>query len=236
MAKRVTSDKLGIASSRNKRTFKDLLASRRHADHLSESSKGLLQEAVFQLVDHHQDINRLIKEASFGNRHQAVISDDDGVYDKANNNKETELSVAGCISALKSQSKNTGVPLHIGAANTCASKFCELLCTDTREDGKDILLSPEQQCSNLPLELLWRLHSASIMPLESFITVNLKKPNVIAKFTENLASVCELDCKENISVVKDILGVLVNYGFYDKRQPGEDDGEMSKGLQKVFIG
>ncbi|XP_072051562.1 Fanconi anemia group A protein-like [Amphiura filiformis] len=204
--------------------LKDVLANRKlHKRPLSGGSKTLLREAVLQLIDHHQQLDLLIKESSSLQNSSRNVIPSEVNKDDTISHTHGQFSVDSCISYLKAQAQAAGIPLATLAANVCVAKLSEVLqqyeptkCPYFDKEAKnavesilDIVAALKETHSfdriqfvkelnakgPLPLELLWRLHVKSIMTFDLFITSNLGQSQAFTTFTSDVGR-CLLKCVE----------------------------------------
>ncbi|XP_070574677.1 Fanconi anemia group A protein-like [Ptychodera flava] len=146
---RLSSECEQATGRKRRKSFKELLASRRNEDQLSDTSKDMLQDAIFKLVNHQQDFNTFVSEACSENRNSASEGEVREAYSETRRDhkdfKEAELSVEGCITALQRQSSEGEVSLPVLAANTCVNKLCEMLQSRLPENSNNMILSAAER-------------------------------------------------------------------------------------------
>ncbi|KAI8519806.1 hypothetical protein Bbelb_030630 [Branchiostoma belcheri] len=228
-----------IQTKRRKRRLEDLLATRTPStDHLTGDSRALLNQAVFQLIDHHQDLNQLLKEATIV--HDKTGSEDVEISNSGPATAESfslNPTVLSCVNYLKhSVSQNRsgtgqvstrscveGIKATLRVSGTSATI---LLTQEQRKQVQSLLtavqaLQKDQSFSRshfikclttevaLPLELVWCLHQTAGIPLSSYLACNVGKPKAMSTFVQSVVQAYFCGSKEDRLVRRDIItGIL----------------------------
>ncbi|XP_046550672.1 Fanconi anemia group A protein homolog [Haliotis rubra] len=227
-------------SSRSKRTFKDLIRSRNHGDKsLSGDSREVLHQAVFQLVNLHQNTQAIISEAlekSCVNVDEAASQGGEdtrvlpavltslGQLESPADQSVPLLMTEKCVQRLLhctgqggnfqgGQSENgqdTNENLR-----TCVQMIHQLL-TDNQLQHRHFtsLLTTEDV---LPPELLWCLHGEDILGLSTYITRKMTEPQFVRKFSANMYKLCKQNNSETNAALSGIFSFLINSGFPEKK-------------------
>ncbi|XP_078690208.1 Fanconi anemia group A protein-like isoform X3 [Branchiostoma floridae x Branchiostoma belcheri] len=136
-----------IQTKRRKRRLEDLLATRTPStDHLTGNSRALLNQAVFQLIDHHQDLNQLLREATIvhgktGSEDVEIPTSNSGPA--SNETDSLNPTVLSCMNYLKHSVSQNGS----GTGQVSTRSCVEGLKATLRVSGTSttVLLTQEQR-------------------------------------------------------------------------------------------
>ncbi|CAH1269254.1 FANCA [Branchiostoma lanceolatum] len=251
-----------VQTKRRKRRFEDLLAKRTSCtDNLSGNSRALLNQAVFQLIDHHQDLNQLLKEATivhgcdnvqtpqYGPPPDDIASLNPTVLSCVNYLKHSvtqdgtgsgHVSTRSCIEGLKVTLGTSGTSGNVLLTQEQRKRVQPLLsAVQTLQKDQSFSRSHFIKCLTaevaLPLELVWYLHQTAGIPLSSYLACNVGKPKAMSAFVQSVVQAFFCGSKEDRLVRRDvitgILGSLISYAYTEKR--GKSEEASAKGLRKA---
>ncbi|XP_078608984.1 Fanconi anemia group A protein-like isoform X2 [Branchiostoma floridae x Branchiostoma japonicum] len=228
-----------MPTKRRKRRLEDLLATRTSStDQLSGNSRALLNQAVFQLIDHHQDLNQLLKEATVVHGKASSDDTDTSQYGPAPDVMDSlNPTVLSCVNYLKHSVPQNGSGTGHVSTRTCieglkatlgvsGASATALLTQEQRKRVQSLLtavqaLQKDQSFSRshfikclttevaLPLELVWCLHQTAGIPLSSYLACNVGKPKAMSTFVQSVVQTYFCGSKEDRLVRRDIItGIL----------------------------
>ncbi|XP_064598829.1 Fanconi anemia group A protein-like [Liolophura sinensis] len=114
-----------------KRRF-DFLINSRRSECLSENSKLALQDAVFQLIAHHQDVDGLLAECDDHGRAQTGHKEKGALPDSvdenlSSRNDPSSMTVFSLTSLIRDKSRILNSPVSVVAPNVCAGKLTDMV-------------------------------------------------------------------------------------------------------------
>ncbi|XP_064641376.1 Fanconi anemia group A protein homolog [Lineus longissimus] len=241
-----------------KRTFDQLIGCSSDAGGSENESVrfsgGTIRDAVFQLINHHQDKDALLLEAgdfpidSTGrNETKAGIKDLHPHY---------MHSVEGFIKMLEVESR--GQEVATTAAIECAKKLKSLSEQKIEERKRNTMINVvieavkclkkenrfndgifiNQLCSahgGISAELLWILNKEFIMTIDSYISCNLGKAVIFEALPGNIISMCRSASeseRRRVDIISDLMAYLIRQGY--ARRSSELD-HASKTLKRVTV-